>query len=367
MPLQPKVFVGSAREHVRLLKRLNVLNDHSRVRYVPWTNLGIFEPGEYTMQSLRRSFDEVDGAAFFFLGTDTTWWRDERAATPRDNVVFEAGIAVGAFGLSRTAIITNEETRLPSDLAGLNTIRLRLSGDEDMDLSDLHAKLERFFGGLSAGDQELRQFWDKDSYSVYFHSFDNPEPGEFEEIVNVSAVRAMGRLTDYFSHAGIEYSLHSSRSQDLLLDRDLVLLGSSASNRITKHLGEECGIELPFACTFDPASMGERRVVSAISGEDYPTRFNADAVMRDVGILTKIANPYRSDAWVTMAAGNYGFGTLGAILFALDAQQLSDMPVSPSVACQAIIEVPVFGTLTVGEPKLLESACLEDGATHADI
>lgn len=356
MSIQAKVFVGSASEHIRILKRLNILNEHSKVRYVPWTNLGVFEYSEYTLDSLVHRFSEVNGAAFLFFGADKTWWRGHGVNAPRDNVVFEAGIAIATFGIKRTAIVTDATTKLPSDLAGLTTIRLNLTGDEDSDASDLHARLERFFEGLSATDQHVRQFWVSSDYAIYFHSFDNPEKGEFEEIVNVNAVRAVGCLTDYFGRAGIKYTLHSSRSQDLMLDGNLVLLGSSASNRITKSLAEELSINLPFSCDFEFTTMADRYVIDRRSGMKYASRFQDGTLVRDFGVLTKVANPYRSDSSVVIAAGNYGFGTLGAALLAIDAKTLMQLPFAPHKSCQLIAEIPVLGRFAFGQPRLIDYA-----------
>ncbi|HKX76182.1 MAG TPA: TIR domain-containing protein, partial [Acidimicrobiia bacterium] len=44
-------------------------------------------------------------------------------ASPRDNVVFEAGLFGGALGMRRTFILHAEGSKLPTDLLGLTTIR----------------------------------------------------------------------------------------------------------------------------------------------------------------------------------------------------------------------------------------------------
>lgn len=354
MRSRPKVFVGSSVEHVPLVKHLNVLNEHSTVRYVPWTNLGVFEPGDYPMEALVRCLSEVDAAAFFFLGSDTTWWRGEPTSTPRDNVVFEAGLAAGTFGLTRTAIITDGETRLPSDLTGLTPVRLEISGDPEADASDLHARLERFFAGVEAHHREVRSLWHRDQYAIYFHSFENPERGEVEEIVNLNAVRAVARIIDYFGRTGIGTTLHSSRSSDLPIDNDLVLLGSDASNRLTRHLLAEIRDHLPFHCLFDAETMTQRRVTSSVSGKTYTSEVNDVGPWRDYGILTHYVNPFRRGASLIIAAGNYGYGTLGATNLALDGSLLTSVPVAIAKPCQIIVETPVLGKWQMGEPRVME-------------
>lgn len=43
---------------------------------------------------------------------------DENQASPRDNVVFEAGYFMHAKGKERTLIIREEGTKMPADLGG---------------------------------------------------------------------------------------------------------------------------------------------------------------------------------------------------------------------------------------------------------
>jgi predicted nucleotide-binding protein len=44
-------------------------------------------------------------------------------ASPRDNVVFEAGLFGGALGIRRTFILHATGSKLPSDLLGLTSVR----------------------------------------------------------------------------------------------------------------------------------------------------------------------------------------------------------------------------------------------------
>ena len=44
-------------------------------------------------------------------------------ASPRDNVVFEAGLFGGALGIRRTFIIHANGSKLPTDLIGLTAVR----------------------------------------------------------------------------------------------------------------------------------------------------------------------------------------------------------------------------------------------------
>ncbi len=82
------------------------------------------------MQRLVDLSREVDFAAFVFAQDD---WTSDSAppsdspepgqASPRDNVVFEAGLFGSALGMSRTFILHANGAKLPSDLLGLTSVR----------------------------------------------------------------------------------------------------------------------------------------------------------------------------------------------------------------------------------------------------
>jgi len=92
----------------------------------PWTT--VFNPGVSTLDRLVELTREVDFAAFVFAQDDwTTKGPSPGAASgqasPRDNVVFEAGLFGGALGIRRTFILHANGAKLPTDLLGLTSIR----------------------------------------------------------------------------------------------------------------------------------------------------------------------------------------------------------------------------------------------------
>ena len=101
--------------------------DHARLEDVadvePWTTT--FNPGRSTLDRLVELSQEVDFAAFVFAQDDWTMTDASQSgqASPRDNVVFEAGLFGGALGIRRTFIIHANGSKLPSDLLGLTSVR----------------------------------------------------------------------------------------------------------------------------------------------------------------------------------------------------------------------------------------------------
>ena len=124
---KPRIFLGSSGKQEKLLQALTRgIEDIAHVD--PWTTS--FNPGTTTLERLLELAHEVDFAAFVFAHDDWTSMSSAASpqpesgqASPRDNVVFEAGLFGGSLGMRRTFILHASGSKLPSDLLGLTCIR----------------------------------------------------------------------------------------------------------------------------------------------------------------------------------------------------------------------------------------------------
>src|SRR6186997_3133000 len=119
---KPRIFLGSSGEQAKLLRAITRgLSEVAEVE--PWTTT--FNPGRSTLDRLVELSQEVDFAAFVFAQDDwtTTEASESDQASPRDNVVFEAGLFGGALGIRRTFILHAHGSKLPTDLLGLTSVR----------------------------------------------------------------------------------------------------------------------------------------------------------------------------------------------------------------------------------------------------
>jgi hypothetical protein len=124
---KPRIFLGSSGKQEKLLQALTRgLEDVAHID--PWTTS--FNPGTTTLERLVELAHEVDFAAFAFarddwttVGLATASSAGSGQASPRDNVVFEAGLFGGALGMRRTFILHASGSKLPTDLLGLTAIR----------------------------------------------------------------------------------------------------------------------------------------------------------------------------------------------------------------------------------------------------
>jgi len=121
--VKPRIFLGSSGKQAKLVGALTRgLAEVAQVE--PWTT--VFNPGISTLDRLVELTREVDFAAFVFAQDDWTSSPSDAAtgqASPRDNVVFEAGLFGGALGMRRTFILHAKGAKLPTDLLGMTAVR----------------------------------------------------------------------------------------------------------------------------------------------------------------------------------------------------------------------------------------------------
>jgi hypothetical protein len=124
---KPRIFLGSSKQQEKLLQAITRgIEDVARVD--AW--MTSFNPGTTTLERLVELAHEVDFAAFVFAKDDWTAagvtgspFTGSGQASPRDNVVFEAGLFGGVLGMRRTFIFHARGSKLPTDLLGLTSLR----------------------------------------------------------------------------------------------------------------------------------------------------------------------------------------------------------------------------------------------------
>jgi CRP/FNR family cyclic AMP-dependent transcriptional regulator len=126
-----RVFVISSVEALPVARTIENAFAYDPFATIVWAN-GVFRVTNYTLESLENELDRSDFAVAIAHSDDQTTVRDEDWPTPRDNVVFELGFFMGRLGRSRAILMEPRGTRLklPSDLAGISTIRYRFDPAE---------------------------------------------------------------------------------------------------------------------------------------------------------------------------------------------------------------------------------------------
>jgi predicted nucleotide-binding protein len=128
-----RVFVISSAEALPVARELEIAFAHDPFLTVVWAH-GVFRVTNYTLESLEDELDRSDFAIAIAHPDDKTTVRNEDWPTPRDNVVFELGFFMGRLGRKRAILMEprlGTKLKLPSDLAGITTIRYNFEEGSD--------------------------------------------------------------------------------------------------------------------------------------------------------------------------------------------------------------------------------------------
>lgn len=115
-----RVFIGSSNEGKSVAEALQEgLLPYSEVDM--WSQ-GVFTPGEYALDSLTEQARKSDFAVLVATADDISESRGSTTPTPRDNVILELGLFIGALGRNRAYLLATTGIRLPSDVLGLTRL-----------------------------------------------------------------------------------------------------------------------------------------------------------------------------------------------------------------------------------------------------
>ena len=154
--LRPCVFVGSSSQGYKLAQAVQILlNDACEVTI--WSQ-GVFGLNQGNLESLVGVLDDFDFAVLVLTPDDLISSNGVETPSPRDNVLFELGLFMGALGRFRTFIIYDKTSnlKLPSDLAGVTaaTYIPHSNGNLVSALGASAAKIEQQVEKLGLRDKE---------------------------------------------------------------------------------------------------------------------------------------------------------------------------------------------------------------------
>jgi CRP/FNR family transcriptional regulator, cyclic AMP receptor protein len=127
----PRIFVISSTEGLPVARQVRQNLDADDMPVYLWDR-GTFPVSDYAVSSLEDAIEAADFTIAVVRADDLLVSRDETRSVARDNVHFEYGISVGRIGRERSFLLVDAaaDVKLPSDLAGLTTLRYQ-SGDKD--------------------------------------------------------------------------------------------------------------------------------------------------------------------------------------------------------------------------------------------
>jgi predicted nucleotide-binding protein with TIR-like domain len=212
---KPRIFLGSSGKQESLLESLT--SGLEPVAHVePWTT--VFNPGTSTLERLVELTSEVDFAAFVFAQDDWTsptpgdpGTAIPGQASPRDNVVFEAGLFGGALGMRRTFILHANGAKLPSDLLGLTCVRY----DAELGPAELETVNQKVRKAMEAEGRLARIEGDWWQYSLTARSEGEPSAVSLLRIARdrTGGLQVSGRAWQEDGTLSARYWSEASREQ----------------------------------------------------------------------------------------------------------------------------------------------------------
>jgi predicted nucleotide-binding protein len=122
---RPVLFIGSSAEGLPTAQEIQSQLAHLKAHVYVWTN-NIFVPGHYTMQDLETQVGSSDLGILVFTQDDEVINKDRKVdmSAPRDNVILELGMCIGALGHERSLIVRprTRDLKIPSDLLGITPL-----------------------------------------------------------------------------------------------------------------------------------------------------------------------------------------------------------------------------------------------------
>ncbi len=120
----PLLFIGSSTEGHSVAAALSEAIPTDATSVTLWSQ-GVFGASHFPIEDLSLLLHKADFAALLISADDTVVSRGREYQAPRDNIVFELGLCMGALSRQRTFLVVPRDLdiKIPTDLLGINTLR----------------------------------------------------------------------------------------------------------------------------------------------------------------------------------------------------------------------------------------------------
>ena len=120
----PRVFIASSSEALAIAESLQSAMSSDPIEVKLWTD-GIFIPGKTNVEALEQELERADFAVVLLSPDDRVLSRWRVSSAPRDNLILELGLFIGAIGRHRAIMVypRRAKIKIPSDLLGVTPIK----------------------------------------------------------------------------------------------------------------------------------------------------------------------------------------------------------------------------------------------------
>ncbi len=129
----PVLFIGSSVEGLAVANQIQMALYHEKIIVKVWTDQ-IFGASNFAIEDLQEQVKSADFAVLVVTPDDHVVSRKHEHDAPRDNVIFELGLFMGALTRQRTFLLTPHGTdlKIPSDLLGLTPLSYKAEPKEHL-------------------------------------------------------------------------------------------------------------------------------------------------------------------------------------------------------------------------------------------
>ena len=149
---RPVLFIGCSSESLPVGRAIQSALEHDPILVRVWTD-DTFRASQFSVESLEQELVKVDFAALVLSSDDTIISRGSTMDVPRDNLVFELGLFMGALGHSRTFLLHPRDSgiKIPTDLSGFTPLTYQTSNDGSISVAVASACEEMRAAILTSG------------------------------------------------------------------------------------------------------------------------------------------------------------------------------------------------------------------------
>ncbi len=129
----PVLFIGSSAEGLAVANQIQMGLYHEKIIVKVWTDQ-IFGASNFAIEDLQEQVKSADFAVMVVTADDHIVSREHEQDAPRDNVIFELGLFMGALTRQRTFLLTPHgvDVKIPSDLLGLTPLSYKPESKEHL-------------------------------------------------------------------------------------------------------------------------------------------------------------------------------------------------------------------------------------------
>lgn len=126
--LKPKIFIGSSKAGLPVAEKVRIHLSEIGDCFL-WRDPNMWEPNKSTFDNLLKMASYFDFGIFVATADDLTLTNDKIVIEPRDNVILEMALFLGAMGRHKSFMLVENDIKLPSDFNGIYMPRFIVSDD----------------------------------------------------------------------------------------------------------------------------------------------------------------------------------------------------------------------------------------------